>query len=334
VKNKAGDALVQSLKSNEANVRISAVKAISKLDIRQGTSPLLELLKNDQQAAVRVEAIKALAAMQDEHIGEAITQALKDKDKAVRIAGIDLIAKMNISKELMVSLLSDVINTKTTEEKQAALLTLGKLPVENTRKIFEDLLQQMAGKKLASDIHLELAEAIDSSRSPELISRYKQISAIISPDTLTSAYSGSLYGGDAERGKNIFFRNESSQCLRCHSYDDIGGNAGPRLNGVAKRLTRQQILEALINPSARIAPGFGVVTVELKDGKTLSGVLAEESNTELKIKTGDPQNQAILKNQVAKRTNAASSMPEMKFILSKKEIRDVVSFLSTLKEGK
>ncbi len=165
VKNKAGDALISLLNNKEMVVRISAVKAIRKLDISQGAAPLLGLLKNDQQAAVRVEALKALAAMQDEQIGEAIKQALSDKDKMVRVAGIDLIDKMNIPKELMVSLLSDVINTKTTEEKQAALLTLGNLPVQNTRKVFDDLLKKMSAGKLSPDIYLELAEAIDSSRS-------------------------------------------------------------------------------------------------------------------------------------------------------------------------
>jgi putative heme-binding domain-containing protein len=240
---------------------------------------------------------------------------------------------MDIPKELMVSLLSDVINTKTMEEKQAALLTLGNLPVQNTNKVFDELLKKMSSGKLSPDIYLELAEAIDSSRSSELIANYKKISATLSPDTLASAYAGSLNGGDADRGRRIFFRNQSAQCIRCHSYDDIGGNAGPRLNGIAARLTRQQILESLINPSATITPGFGVVTVQLKDGKTMSGVLVEESNRSLTIK-GDKQNDVILKDQIVKRMNAASSMPEMKFILSKKEIRDVVSFLSELKEDK
>ena len=271
--------------------------------------------------------------MNDEQIGEAIKKALADKDKMVRIAGIDLIAKMNIPKELMVSLLSDVINTKTTEEKQAALLTLGNLPAQNSKKVFDDILQKMSSGKLSSDIFLELGEAIDSSRSPELVARYKQISTTLSPDTLASHYSGSLYGGDAERGKRIFFRSQTAQCIKCHSYDDMGGNAGPRLNGVATRLTRQQILESLIKPSARLAPGFGFVTVELKNGKTLSGVLVEENNTSLIMK-GDKQNDVIPKDQIVKRTNAASSMPEMKNILTKKEIRDMVSFLSELKEAK
>jgi quinoprotein glucose dehydrogenase len=252
----------------------------------------------------------------------------------VRIAGIALIDKLNISKQLMASLLSDVINTKTTEEKQASLITLGKLPVENTGKIFDGLLEQMAAGKLSPDIHLELGEAIDSSGSSEFIGRYKQISSTLSPDALLAAYSGSLYGGDAERGGYILYANESAQCLRCHSFGDVGGTAGPRLNGVGSRLTREQILEALVKPSARLAPGFGVVTLELKDGKSVSGILEKEDNETLTIKSGSEQGEVIGKDQIVKRINAASSMPEMKNILSKKQIRDVVSFLSQLKEDK
>ncbi|MEO5889388.1 MAG: HEAT repeat domain-containing protein [Ferruginibacter sp.] len=334
VKSKAGAALIGLLKNKEAVVRISVVKAISKLDIKEGAPALLGLLKTDKEAVVREESVKALAVIKYDQIGEAIKQAIADKDKNVRIAGLDLLGKMDISKQLMVSLLSDVIDNKTTEEKQASLLTLGKLPVEDTRKVFDGLLKRLSDGKLPADIQLELAEAIDSTRSPELIASFKKISAGSSPDALAAAYAGSLFGGDPERGRRLFFRGEAAQCIRCHSYDDMGGNAGPRLNGVASRLTRQMLLEALINPSARLAPGFGFVTLELKNGKTVSGILEEENNTSLSIKSGNEPKAVIPKDQVAKRTNAASSMPEMKNILSKKEIRDVVSFLATLKDDK
>jgi putative heme-binding domain-containing protein len=332
LKTGAGDRLLGLLNDKDPGVRISAVKAINRLQLREASPTLLALLKRDQKPAVRVEALKALASLQDEHISEAIRQALTDKDKSVRIAGIDLIGSLNISKDLMASLLSDVINTKTPEEKQAALLTLAGLPVQHSGKVLEGLLQQMASGKLSSEIYLELADAIDSTRSPELIAKYKQLSTSKSSNNPTAAFAGSLFGGDAERGKRIFFSHESAQCMRCHSYDDMGGNAGPRLNGIAARITRPQILEALIEPSARLAPGFGMVTLELKDGKTVSGVLLEENKNSVTIRGSGRQNTVITKEQVAKRTNAASSMPDMKHILSKKEIRDVVSFLSTLKE--
>ena len=117
--------------------------------------------------------------------------------------------------------------------------------------------------------------------------------------------------------------------MKCHSYDDRGGNAGPRINGVASRISRQQILEALISPGARLAPGYGIVALELKDGTGVSGILESETKTSLTLKIGGEPLRVIPKDQVAQRTDAPSSMPDMKAILSKKEIRDVVSFLAT-----
>jgi putative heme-binding domain-containing protein len=93
------------------------------------------------------------------------------------------------------------------------------------------------------------------------------------------------------------------------------------------------MLEALITPGARLSPGYGMVSLELKDGKKLSGILEKETETSIILKIGSEPLQVIQKNQVAKRINSASSMPDMKQILSKREIRDVVSFLATLKEN-
>ena len=233
----------------------------------------------------------------------------------------------------MVTLLTDVINTKTVEEKQAAISTLGNLPLENSQKVFEQLLAKMESGKLAPETYLELSDAIDSTHSPQLIARYKEISKIQSPDSLKARYAGSLLGGDANRGANIFYSNQTAQCVRCHAYGDYGGTAGPRLNGVASRLTREQILESLINPSARIAPGFGTVSLELVGGKKVNGILQQEKSNGLLVKIGDKPDTLITKASIVKRTDGLSSMPPMRLLLSKKEIRDLVSFLSTMKEN-
>jgi putative heme-binding domain-containing protein len=325
--------MLQLLNNRDSTVRISAVKAISKLGIKQGAAQLLQLAKSDREADVRVEALKALVALKDEQVAQAVQFAINDKEKKVRVAGLNLLQEMNLSKELMVKLLADVINTKTVEEKQAALLTLGKLPVQHGQPVFDALLNKMEGGKLAPDLYLELGEAIDSTGSPGLLARYKAIIGKLAPDELTAAYAGSLTGGDPDRGSNIFFRNQNAQCIKCHSYDDRGGNAGPRLNGVAARITRPQILQALIEPNARLAPGYGVVTVTLKNGKTISGVLLAESGKNITIKGNSGANEVISNDKIAKRINALSSMPDMKAVLTKKEIRDVVSFLSTLREN-
>lgn len=330
LRNEAGTTITDLLNNKNAAIRLSAVKAVGKIKISDASTTLMTLLKNDNDAAVRKEALKTLASLNDSRMDEAIRLAVTDKDKSVRVAGIDLITKLAIPKELMVSLLSDVINTKTVEEKQAALLALGKTPSRYSEKTFEGLLQQMAEGRLSPAMYLELAEAIDSAGSAALSTKYQTISKGLSPDSLVSAYAGSLTGGDVQRGERIFYSNQSAQCIRCHSYHDAGGNAGPRLDGVASRLTRSQILESLINPGARLAPGFGMVTLELKNGNKVTGILNNETNQSITVRVGDKED-VIQKSQVLKRTNAASSMPDMKAILSKKQIRDLVSFLSEMK---
>ena len=332
VRSKSEDMLIVLASNKEMQIRLGAIRAIGKLKIEKASANLFTQLKKDASPEVRAEALKALATLNDKNMGDAIKQALSDKEKSVRVTGLDLLGKMNISKDLMVALLTDVINTKTVEEKQAAITALGKLPLSNSQPVFEQVLAKMATGKLPRETYLELAEAIDSTRSPQLIARYKEISKKLSPDSLMASYQGSLLGGDANRGARIIYSNQAAQCIRCHAYGDYGGNAGPRLNGIASRLTREQILESLIEPSARLAPGYGTVALELKDGKKINGILQEERATGLLLKIGDKPDTLIRTENIAKRTNGVSSMPPMRFLLTKKEIRDVVSFLAGLKE--
>jgi len=333
VKDKAADILVQLSANKESLIRLSSVKAIGKLSVEKASAQLFTLLKNDPKAEVRAESLKSLAKLNDKQIGDAITKALSDKEKSVRVVGLDLLPKTGISKELMVTLLTDVINTKTVEEKQAAITTLGSLPIENSQKVFDQLLSKMKDGKLSPEIYLELADAIDSTRSTQLISQFKAISKGQSPDSLKASYAGSLLGGDTNRGADIFYGNQTAQCVRCHAYGDYGGSAGPRLNGVASRLTREQILESLIDPSACIAPGYGTVSLELTSGKKINGVLQKDNSNGLLVKVGDKPDTLITTESIAKRTNGMSSMPPMRYLLSKKEIRDLVSFLATMKEN-
>jgi putative heme-binding domain-containing protein len=87
----------------------------------------------------------------------------------------------------------------------------------------------------------------------------------------------------------------------------------------------------LIVPSARIAPGFGTVTVVLTDGQEVSGLLVLENEKEIQIKTNEAEPLKISLSRIKSRVNAPSSMPPMGSLMSKREIRDVVEFLSSLK---
>src|SRR5690606_2952258 len=147
-----------------------------------------------------------------------------DRDQSVRVAGLDLLENTTLPKSVMADLLTQVIATKTTQEQQAAITTLGKLPLENVRAPLSDLLDKMEKGTLRPDVLLELGEAIDSTHPDTLMARYANGSKHRSPDELLAAYASSLQGGDPKKGRAIFFQQPQAQCMRCHAYDDRGGN--------------------------------------------------------------------------------------------------------------
>lgn len=327
----ASDFLSQLLSHREAAVRIEAANVLGQLQITQGIQGLLSHLKNDRDAEMRIASLKALVVLEGMHKDQAIRQALSDQDINVRVAGLDLLGNLDIPEDLMVNLLNEVIEKRTTAERQAAVLTLGAIPLAYSQESLEALLTRLEEGKLAPEIHLELAESIESTGSKELLDRYETYNAGLSEDSLMASYGGSLYGGDVDLGRRVFFRHQAGQCIRCHAYDDMGGVAGPRLNGIAGNISRKEILESLIDPSKRLAPGFGIVTLDLDNGKTVSGILNEETNNRLTLKMGNNPDTVLLKTNIVRRINAPSSMPDMKYLMTRREIRDVVSFLATLK---
>jgi putative heme-binding domain-containing protein len=123
----------------------------------------------------------------------------------------------------------------------------------------------------------------------------------------------------------------SAQCTKCHNFGTgPGASVGPPLREVAARLTREQILESLIEPSARIAPGFGAVQVTLRNGQSVFGTLREETAAYIVIDAGTAPKR-VMKTDIARRTNGPSAMPPMGSLLTRRDIRDVVEYLSTLK---
>ena len=59
----------------------------------------------------------------------------------------------------------------------------------------------------------------------------------------------------------VVFTNPAAECTRCHVFEGTAANVGPNLSKIGASLTRDQLVEALLEPSARIAPGFGTAGV-------------------------------------------------------------------------
>lgn len=315
-----------------AELRLSAVQASGNIGLAQASGRLFQRLETDSNAAVREAALDALAAMRSEDMERALESATRDPAKNVRIAGIELMGTMDVRGKLAASLLMDVIDKQDIEEKQAALLALNDVEAIYALPVVKALLDQWEAGKLHPGLVLELGEAVESLGNESLMKHFSSVRSARATDDLLASYSGSLYGGDENAGRRIFFQHQAGQCIRCHAYDDYGGTAGPRLNGIGSVLNREQLLEALIDPGKRLAPGFGRVNLQLLDDETVTGVLVGENEDSIVLKIGNDPEKTIPKTQIKERTNAPSSMPDMKGLLSKREIRNLVSFLVTLTE--
>ena len=137
-----------------------------------------------------------------------------------------------------------------------------------------------------------------------------------------------LEGGDAVEGEQIF---RSGQCTQCHLVNNVGGNVGPDLTHVASRLPRTELLESVVAPNAKIAEGFATISVTTRDGDTLTGTLQSETAAELTLRDADGQLLKLKKSEIDSRTAPTTAMPVMTELLNRREIRDVVEYLSTLK---
>ncbi|MGS0526891.1 c-type cytochrome [Zobellia nedashkovskayae] len=147
------------------------------------------------------------------------------------------------------------------------------------------------------------------------------------------AFKETLVGGNYRDGRNVFNKNPTAQCTRCHSVGSGGADVGPPLANIANILSRKQILEALIEPNARLAPGYGSVVLTLKDGSKVSGILEAETDEEITLKTGEAEPLDIHISRIEKRENIPSAMPPMGRMISKRELRNLIEYLASLKEG-
>jgi putative heme-binding domain-containing protein len=94
-------------------------------------------------------------------------------------------------------------------------------------------------------------------------------------------------------------------------------------------------LESIVVPNAQIAEGFQSQLVTLKSGEMQVGIVKEENATELTLQTFVPGAPPLMvkKTELQSRENAPSGMPAgMGDLLTRREIRDIIEFLATLRD--
>jgi uncharacterized repeat protein (TIGR03806 family) len=157
--------------------------------------------------------------------------------------------------------------------------------------------------------------------------RLKRLGSVIKPEQILSLK------GNAERGRDLFFKSAGLQCVTCHRVNGTGSAFGPDLSQVGKQYTRPQILESLLEPSKKVDPPYVAYLVETTDGKVLTGLLAEKTDKEVVLKVAADKEVRIPAAKVERLAPQAKSlMPELLLRdLTAEQAADLLEFLATLK---
>jgi quinoprotein glucose dehydrogenase len=88
----------------------------------------------------------------------------------------------------------------------------------------------------------------------------------------------------------------------------------------------------MVAPNKQIAKGFESQLVTTKDGTSFAGVVKSETASELVLNSPEDGIVTIKKADITARERGLSSMPEgLSTLLSRRDLRDLVEYLSSLK---
>jgi putative heme-binding domain-containing protein len=113
--------------------------------------------------------------------------------------------------------------------------------------------------------------------------------------------------GNPEDGAKVFKRT----CQACHRVGNDGADYAPNLSDVGKRLKREEILESILFPNAKIDPKYRATNIVTAEGKAYSGLVVAENDKEISLLLGQGTLQKIPKEDVdVRQTIDVSSMPD------------------------
>lgn len=319
-----------------AEVQAATVLAIEKLKIPSANETLFNVVSNaNQSPETRISALNSLDLSKDARLQDAVKIASNSAAAKLRLAALTIAARL--SPDAAAPVLANLVAKGTVDEQKTAFKALGTLKHPIADQLLTEQLTLLAAGKVKPAVELELVTAAAKRSDPEVKKLLAAHDAKIAADTEKdplAPFRVSLQGGDRKRGENIFQTQAVMPCVRCHRVGtESGGEAGPNLAGVASRNTREYLLESIVKPNAKIAPGFDTVVVTLKSGGVAAGIVASETGDTLTLRNTDNKLVEVKKTDIAKREGAPSGMPEIfGAVLTKSELRDVVEYLSSLRQ--
>jgi putative membrane-bound dehydrogenase-like protein len=257
--------------------RLRAIQAARALKSPAARDAILKAAESANAEPVAIEAIRALGQLGGDSVAEELLRAWPEFTAGARAAAAEVLASRT---PWAMALLSAI---------EAKKVTSLELPVSAIRSL-ADSKEESIRKRAREDIGRIRPANADKQK---LIEAKRKMILDGGPSDLTAGH---------ELVKKT--------CLVCHKLYGEGADVGPDLTGVG-RSTLDALLANVIDPSQVVGKGYENVMIETRDGRSLSGRLAENTDTRVKLLSAGPKEDVIAKSDIAEmRVSELSVMPE------------------------
>lgn len=259
------DYLPAMLRHNSPAIQLAAIQAVrgNRIGGDKIESQLLALIEsNGAKVHVRTAALEALQQQQSPQLGKALAAAGASSEQKLRAQAVRMLAKWQPEEALPI--LANVLPNAAPPEQAAAFVALADLNSPDADELIAEWVARMAADQVDPSVQLELFECATARAAggSQLVdaSLKKWRQAMDQQDPL-AWQNISLHGGDVGAGRDVFYNNATASCQRCHfveteAHAEMAPEVGPELSSVGLTLSRQELLESILQPTKKIASGF------------------------------------------------------------------------------
>ncbi|WP_238383088.1 DUF7133 domain-containing protein [Rubripirellula obstinata] len=135
--------------------------------------------------------------------------------------------------------------------------------------------------------------------------------------------------GDPVHGKSVYSK---AQCASCHRFDDVGSSVGPSLSSLSRRLSKREVLEAILYPAHVVSDQYASKKVLTLDGRILVGMVSQSGTEAIEIRDANNQVTMINESEVDQILPSTSSIMPSGLLddLKLSEISDLMSYMKLI----
>lgn len=318
------------LANTEGKALVQAMRIAKQYNYQLPESVLTKIAHDSSSDAnIRVQALDLLTKSFPNTGLEVSKKLLTTQSVAVKATALGIVLEKDY--QTGIQSLFEFLNSDSVSLQKIAL---SGITAQSTPKIDAWLVTKLKALIQNNDNNaftLELLTAAQKNTSFEVKTLLNQYQQKMQSSSVLTQFSSALHGGDVQTGRDIFYTNGAAQCMRCHIVNGKGSDVGPNLSAIGKSNSAEYLLQALVDPSGAIAPGFGSFNLTMKDGSVVSGLFNDETKQTITLGKQGEKLQTYNKSDIQNIQRPASGMPPMNYMLTKAQIRDVLAFLGTLK---